>query len=155
MGDSGSLVIDAITGQPCGYVIAINRLQELYVVPLCSVLQQISELVSIPNVKPEVFLNLEPNQRPIQAQGPAFKLLMTYFSQPWSRTKIEEPRPAWLRKLRAKCAGGWSYVEMGVRGIFLPSILKVSKRYCSISGYQRDEFSEYDVQRPSLLLKAY
>ncbi|EHK49540.1 hypothetical protein TRIATDRAFT_23660, partial [Trichoderma atroviride IMI 206040] len=58
MGDSGSLVIDTITRQPCGYVIAVNRVQELYVMPLCLVLQQIAETVSIPNVRPELFLNL-------------------------------------------------------------------------------------------------
>ncbi|KAL6900465.1 hypothetical protein GGI43DRAFT_49952 [Trichoderma evansii] len=142
MGDSGSLVIDSITNQPCGYVIAVNRLQELYVVPLCSVLRQIAEMVSIPNVKPEVFLNLEPNQRPIQAQGPVFRVLMTYFSQIWSRTSMEELRPAWLRKLRAKCAGGWSYIEMGVCGLLSSSIPKLSTFYRLASHNQHDKFSD-------------
>lgn len=146
MGDSGSLVIDSITGQPCGYVIAVNRFQELYVMPLCLVLQQIAEMVSIPNVRPEVFLSLEPIQQPIQAQGPAFRVLMTYFSQPWSRIRVEEQRPAWLRKLRAKCAGGWTYVQMGVRRLLLPSILKLSTRYRLASHNQRNKFSEYDIQ---------
>lgn len=155
MGDGGSLVIDSITNQPCGYVIAVNRLQELYVVPLCSVLCQIAEMVSIPNVKPEVFLNLEPNQRPIQTQGPVFRVLMTYFSQPWSRTRTEELRPAWLRKLRAKCAGGWSYIEMGVCSLLSQSIPNLSSRYRLACHSQRDKFSEYDVQHPLLLLKAY
>ncbi|KAL9471846.1 hypothetical protein ACSS6W_009787 [Trichoderma asperelloides] len=154
MGDSGSLVIDSITGQPCGYVIASNRLQQLYVVPLCLMLQQISEMVSIPNVKPEAFLNLEPNWRPIQAQGPVFRVLMTYFSQSWSRTRIEEPRPAWLRKLRAKCAGGWNYIEMGIRGLLSPSTAKLSTYHGLTSHKQCDVFSEYDIQYPLLLLEA-
>lgn len=154
MGDSGSLVIDSITGQPCGYVIASNRLQQLYVVPLCLMLQQISEMVSIPNVNPEVFLNLEPNWRPIQAQGPVFRVLMTYFSQSWSRTRIEEPRPAWLRKLRAKCAGGWNYIEMGIRGLLSPSTAKLSTYHGLTSHKQCDVFSECDIQYPLLLLEA-
>ncbi|KAL7921322.1 hypothetical protein ACQKWADRAFT_296162 [Trichoderma austrokoningii] len=142
MGDSGSLVIDTITGQPCGYVIAKNRAQELYVMPLGLAIQQMAEMVPIPNVKPEVFFNLEWNQRPIQTQGPDFRLLMTYFSQPWSRARMEEQRrPAWLRKLRAKCAGGWSCVQMGVRSILLPSIQILSTHYRLMSHDQNNKRS--------------
>ncbi|KAK1237357.1 hypothetical protein MKX08_002982 [Trichoderma sp. CBMAI-0020] len=142
MGDSGSLVIDTVTSQPCGYVVAVNRVQELYVIPLCLVLQQIAETVSIPNVRPKLFLNLKQTQQPIQAQGPDFGILMTYFSQLWSRTKAEEQRrPAWLRKLRAKCCGGWSYVRMGVRNLWLPSIQKLS-RYGFEAYNQNNRFSD-------------
>jgi hypothetical protein len=145
VGDSGSLVIDTITGQPCGYVVAVNRFQELYVIPLCLAVQQIAEMVSAPNVRPEVFLNLQQIQRPVQAQQPVNRVLMTNFSQTWSQSRIEERRPAWLRKLRAKCVGGWGYVQTGVLSLLLPTILKLSTRYRLSSHKRSKRFSQYDT----------
>lgn len=155
MGDSGSLVIDSITGQPCGYVVAKNRSQELYVMPLGLAIQQMAEMVPMPNVKPEVFLKLERNQRPIQAQGPDFRLLMTYFSQPWSRDRVRERRSAWLRKLRASCAGGWNYVQVGVRSLLVPSIMRLSTLHRLKSHDQDGNSSEYDIRLSQVLLKAH
>lgn len=60
VGDSGALVIDSLTEQPYGYVIAVNHFQELYVVPLKSVLEQISQMMPIPNVYPQIFMTLSP-----------------------------------------------------------------------------------------------
>ncbi|RFU80812.1 hypothetical protein TARUN_1377 [Trichoderma arundinaceum] len=84
VGDSGALVIDTLTEQPYGYVIAINQFKELYIMPLLSVLNQISEMIAIPDVSPQVFMMLVPNPL-LRLSSGCFKdaELTKNFSQYW------------------------------------------------------------------------
>ncbi|OPB44883.1 hypothetical protein A0O28_0090210 [Trichoderma guizhouense] len=58
VGDSGALVIDCLTGKLYGYIIGINHFQELYVIPLQSVLEQIKEMIPDSCGHPEIFMEL-------------------------------------------------------------------------------------------------
>ncbi|KAL7781137.1 hypothetical protein V8C43DRAFT_311360 [Trichoderma afarasin] len=69
VGDSGALVIDSLTEKAYGYVIGINYFQELYVIPLQSVLDQIYQMLPISNGTPEIFMALDSRPGPLPTEG--------------------------------------------------------------------------------------
>ncbi|KAJ4856594.1 hypothetical protein T069G_09962 [Trichoderma breve] len=64
VGDSGALVIDCLTSKLYGYIIGINHFQELYVIPLQSVLEQITEMIPASYGNPEIFMMLDQRRTP-------------------------------------------------------------------------------------------
>lgn len=55
VGDSGALVVDALTNRPYGYVVSINHFRELHIMPLKYVLGQISDALQLPSLQIQVF----------------------------------------------------------------------------------------------------
>ncbi|KAL7907762.1 hypothetical protein GGI35DRAFT_454738 [Trichoderma velutinum] len=64
IGDSGALVIDCLTSKAYGYIIGINHFEELYVIPLRSVLEQIAQMIPASYGSPEIFMALVPRRAP-------------------------------------------------------------------------------------------
>ncbi|KAL6814503.1 hypothetical protein J3E69DRAFT_375914 [Trichoderma sp. SZMC 28015] len=87
VGDSGALVIDSLTEKAYGYVIGINHFQELYVIPLQSVLDQIYQMLPISNGVPEIFMALDsrPGPPPKDYKHAAFGFA-SHLNQYWPRT---------------------------------------------------------------------
>ncbi|KKP00911.1 hypothetical protein THAR02_06989 [Trichoderma harzianum] len=86
VGDSGALVLDALTKRPYGYVIGINRFRELYIMPLNLVLQQFSDILPYPIFgTPVVFMDINLRPAPIEPVADSIivpsltKLLSTYW----------------------------------------------------------------------------
>ncbi|KAL7799927.1 hypothetical protein V8C37DRAFT_97299 [Trichoderma ceciliae] len=117
-GDSGALVIDSLTEELYGYVIATNQFQELYVMPLKSVIRQISEIIAIPNVKPEVFVAVVPTLLAPQniVEAPE---LTNHFFQYWPVKKTQKalvvPRVAGMDKSYMKYGKDLKTTEEGIR----------------------------------------
>ncbi|KAL7957956.1 hypothetical protein V8C34DRAFT_305327 [Trichoderma compactum] len=65
VGDSGALVVDALTNHPYGYVVSVNHFQELHIMPLKSILDQISDAPLFPNLQTQVFKRITPKLEPI------------------------------------------------------------------------------------------
>lgn len=87
VGDSGALVIDSLTEKAYGYVIGINYFQELYVIPLQSVLDQIYQMLPISNGTPEIFMALDsrPGPLPKDYKHASFGFA-SHLNQYWPRT---------------------------------------------------------------------
>ncbi|KAL7928735.1 hypothetical protein V8C35DRAFT_317400 [Trichoderma chlorosporum] len=88
VGDSGALVMDSLTEKPYGYVIGINYFQELYVIPLHSVLEQIAQMMPVCVGNPEIFMALVPRFRtsPPSEDGKESSLQFTrHLSQYWPK----------------------------------------------------------------------
>lgn len=84
VGDSGALVIDCLTGKPYGYIIGINHFQELYVIPLQSVLEQIKEMIPDSYGNPEIFMELIQRRTPRPPPGTGIiRGLTRYLRQYW------------------------------------------------------------------------
>lgn len=95
VGDSGALVLDALTKRPYGYVIGINHFRELYIMPLNLVLQQFSDMLPYPIFgTPVVFMDINLRPAPIEPVAdtiivPALtKLLSTYWPVDTSRRTL-------------------------------------------------------------------
>ncbi|PNP56197.1 hypothetical protein THARTR1_03722 [Trichoderma harzianum] len=84
IGDSGALVIDCLTSKLYGYIIGINHFQELYVIPLQSVLEQIMQMIPASYGNPEIFTTLvrRPTPRPPSQTGKV-RGLTRYLHQYW------------------------------------------------------------------------
>ncbi|KAL6814504.1 hypothetical protein J3E69DRAFT_111065 [Trichoderma sp. SZMC 28015] len=86
VGDSGALVLDALTKRLYGYVIGINHFRELYIMPLSLVLKQFSDVLPYPIFgTPIVFMDINLRPTPVEAISyssivPSLtKLLSTYW----------------------------------------------------------------------------
>lgn len=86
VGDSGALVLDALTKRLYGYVIGINHFRELYIMPLNLVLKQFSDILPYPIFgTPIVFMDINLRPTPIELiADPSIvpsltKLLSTYW----------------------------------------------------------------------------
>ncbi|KAL7942804.1 hypothetical protein V8C42DRAFT_330433 [Trichoderma barbatum] len=90
VGDSGALVIDCLTESPYGYVIGINHFQELYVIPLHSVLEQIWQMMPNSTGSPEILMALVPHRAHVPFLLPKDGKdsgLARHLSQYWPRTE--------------------------------------------------------------------
>lgn len=96
-GDSGSLVVDALTNHPYGYVISVNHFKELHIMPLKSVLGQISDALSLPNLHLQVFTRMTPRPRGINSQVDKKKerSLTRNLFQYWP---VKEMSPPWFEQ---------------------------------------------------------
>ncbi|KAL7781138.1 hypothetical protein V8C43DRAFT_328410 [Trichoderma afarasin] len=86
VGDSGAIVLDAITKRLYGYVIGINHFRELYIIPLNLVLKQFSDILPYPIFgTPIVFMDIDLRPTPIKPVADSVivpsltKLLSTYW----------------------------------------------------------------------------
>ncbi|KAM0257935.1 hypothetical protein ACHAQJ_004093 [Trichoderma viride] len=153
-GGSGALVIDSLTEQPYGYVIAANHFQELYVVSLDSALQQISKIVPLPYVEPEVFMNIVPNPLLSPGQGNIFKELMRNFSQYWALVKTDNspvPRqPARFNEPHVKYMNDWKNNEEMLQRLGLQPIFEDGGQASSMMSRQADSTYSQANYLPSL-----